>query len=80
MIGQGTGTLRSEDGRHQRNCKVEFTMRELRVDEQASPVRDDLVWFDVADTDNFPVGDYILNFQGKDYRRRRDNFGHYLAG
>lgn len=79
MIGQGT--LRSEDGRYQRKCKVEFTTREIRVDEEASPVGEPiLLTMNVADSDNFPEGVYILNFNGKDHRRRRDKFGHYLAG
>ena len=76
----GLGTLRSEGGRYQRQCKLEITRKVVNVNEEAAPLKYIYQQVLVVDSDDFPEGIYILSFNGQTDRRRRTKDGHYLAG
>jgi hypothetical protein len=75
----GQGTLRSEGGRYQRQCKLEITREPVNVDEEGAPLKYLYQKVSVVDSDDFAEGIYILSFNGQTDRRRRTKDGHYLG-
>ncbi len=61
----GQGTLRSEGGRYQRQCKLEITREPVNVDEEGAPLKYLYQKVSVVDSDDFPEGIYILSFNGQ---------------
>jgi hypothetical protein len=70
-----TGTLRGVDAAtqdHERECRIKVIMRHYHADGPLAPLRSDRVRADVVDRDNFPDGDYEVEFlDGKKEKFRR---------
>lgn len=73
------GILRSEGGQLQRNCKVRVNRHEIHVNERAEPVNITYSGLSIADSDDWPDGDYkvtyadqkeLLTKKDGDYRAR----------
>jgi hypothetical protein len=70
------GTLRGEG--HQRTCSVRATRSSMYEDESTVPVAIAYSRCDIVDGDDFPEGDYELEFDGHKVLLRKKG-GHYLA-
>ncbi len=70
------GTLRGE-GR-QRTCSVRATRNRVYEDESTVPVKVAYSRCDIVDGDDFPEGDYELEFDGHKILLTKKG-GHYLA-
>jgi hypothetical protein len=70
-----TGTLRGVDSAtqgHERECHVKVTMRYYMADQSPAAFRSDRVRADIVDSDQFPDGDYEVEFldgQKEQFRR-----------
>ena len=56
--------LRSADGQYQRPCKVSVDKHQMTVDEAAAPVAVAYSHLIIADSDDWPDGDYQVIFGG----------------
>ena len=72
------GILRSADGKLQRNCSVTADRHEMHVNEKADPVKVSYSMVSIADSDDWPDGDYELTYDGeKEMLTKKD--GRYFA-
>jgi len=75
----GQGTLRSEGGRYQRQCKLEITREPVKVDEEGAPLKYLYQKVSVVDSDDFPEGIYHPELQRPDRPTQKDE-GRSLLG
>ena len=71
-----TGSLSGGD--YQRQAKVRTTRKHIYEDEVEEPVRTLYLNTRIADTDDFPDGEYMLEFEGGQVQYSRRN-GEYMA-
>jgi hypothetical protein len=72
------GTLRSEDSQRQRACKVKVQTQEHYVDELPEPTQITYSRLSIYDSDDWPDGDYEVEFNGqKEFLTKQGR--HYVA-
>jgi hypothetical protein len=57
--------LRSPDGQRQRACKIAVDKHQMTVDEAAAPIAVAYSHLAIADSDDWPDGDYQVIFGGQ---------------
>ena len=79
-----TAKLRGVDATtqgHERECRAQVIVRHHLVNESTAPALSSRIRAEIVDTDNFPNGDYELEFDdgSKENVRRRED-GRYYGG
>ena len=71
------GILRSADGQRERHCKVKVDRYHF-VNERGEPTKVTYSKLSIYDSDNWPDGDYEVEFNGQKESLRKQG-RHYLA-
>ena len=71
------GTLRGE-GR-ERECRIRATKTSMHVDEVAAPVVSGYSRIDIVDSDDFPIGNYEVTFDGQTEKLTKRKDGRYYG-
>jgi hypothetical protein len=69
--------LRSADGQRQRNCKVRGDRHEMQVNETGDPVKVAYSRLSIVDSDDWPDGDYVVEFSGQEELLTRKDGSYY---
>jgi hypothetical protein len=75
-----TTTLRGVDAAtqgHERKCRVKVTTRYKTADQSPVPVHANRIGAEIVDTDNFPDGDYEVEFLDGQKEKFRRTDGRY---
>ena len=72
------GTLRSADGQRKRDCKVQVARHQTSVDELDRPAKVTYSGLSINDYDDWPDGDYEVEFDGQKQLLTKKG-GYYLA-
>jgi len=70
-----TGLLRSVDGKLKRDCKVKVNRNDMFVEGLDGPAKATYSEFSVTDSDNFPKGDYEVEYEGQKELLTKDERG-----